>query len=30
MTVTTASKDGQEVLDDINREQPDVVLMNAL
>jgi two-component system response regulator (stage 0 sporulation protein A) len=29
MSVTTASKDGQEVLDDINREQPDVVLMNA-
>lgn len=29
MIVTTASKDGQEVLDDINRDQPDVVLMNA-
>lgn len=29
MTVTTAAKDGQEVLDNIAREQPDVVLMNA-
>jgi Response regulator containing CheY-like receiver, AAA-type ATPase, and DNA-binding domains len=29
MNVTTASKDGQEVLDTIGREQPDVVLMNA-
>lgn len=29
MVVTNVSKDGQEVLDYINREQPDVVLMNA-
>lgn len=29
MNVTTAAKDGQEVLDDINKDQPDVVLMNA-
>jgi two-component system response regulator (stage 0 sporulation protein A) len=29
MDVTTVSKDGQEVLDCINRDLPDVVLMNA-
>jgi two-component system response regulator (stage 0 sporulation protein A) len=29
MNVVTVSKDGQEVLDSINREMPEVVLMNA-
>ncbi|HEX3027060.1 MAG TPA: sporulation transcription factor Spo0A [Clostridia bacterium] len=29
MSVTTISKDGQEILDQINSEMPDVILMNA-